>query len=61
MKTYQIEINGDNQSDIENALEEVIRLIRGGFDVGFDRNSTGSFSFTSNGEFEKPTNEDDGE
>lgn len=57
MKTFTIEVNGKSQADIENALEEVLRLIRGGFEVGFDHNSDGSFSFANKGEFEENESE----
>lgn len=40
-----IEIKGQETDDLQLALEEVMRLLDGGFTSGFDRNETGSYRF----------------
>jgi len=42
----EIDLQGKEESDIEFALEEVVRLIRAGFTSGANRNESGSFSFS---------------
>jgi len=41
-----IEITGQETDDLQLALEEVMRLLDGGFTSGFDRNETGSYRFS---------------
>jgi hypothetical protein len=45
--TFQITIRGENDPDIEDALEEVLRLIREGYTSGQGSNETGEFTFTT--------------
>ena len=45
-KTITITLRGNEDSDIERAFEEVVRLIDDGFTSGGDANTTGSFNFT---------------
>jgi len=40
-----IEVEGDTDSDIEIALEEVIAKVQEGYLSGFDSNESGSYSF----------------
>ena len=40
-----IQIEGETESDLEYALEEVTRLVREGYSHGFNSNDTGSFNF----------------
>jgi len=41
-----VEIEGQETDDLQLALEEVMRLLDGGFTSGFDRNETGSYRFS---------------
>lgn len=41
-----VEITGQETDDLKLALEEVMRLLDGGFTSGFDRNETGSYRFS---------------
>lgn len=41
-----IEITGQETDDLKLALEEVMRLLDGGFTSGFDHNETGSYRFS---------------
>lgn len=59
MKTFQIELSGNFEGDIEMALAEVARLIAEGYTSGFNSNDTGSFSFDSSGEYDEDETEDD--
>jgi hypothetical protein len=52
MKTFTIEITGQSETDIDNALAEVSRLIDSGMLSGHNSNDTGSFSFDSEGKYE---------
>jgi hypothetical protein len=40
-----VALEGNEIDDLRIALEEVLRLLDGGFTSGFNRNDTGSFSF----------------
>ncbi len=40
-----VALDGNEIDDLRMALEEVLRLLDGGFTSGFNRNDTGSFSF----------------
>lgn len=42
----ELELTGDEEGDIEQALDEAVRLIREGYTSGMDKNETGSFNFT---------------
>ena len=46
-----IVINGDTDGDIEQALDEVRKLIGEGNTTGFNSNESGSFHFKSDGEY----------
>lgn len=47
MKTHlAIQVYGNDEEDLQLALEEVTRLVSEGFTSGTDRNETGSFAFT---------------
>ena len=48
-KTYFIEISGQDEGDIEAAIDECKKKIMAGFSSGFDSNDTGSYSFESKG------------
>lgn len=52
MKTFTIEISGQSETDISNALEEVSRLIGSGLLSWDNANDTRSFSFESEGDYE---------
>jgi ethanolamine utilization microcompartment shell protein EutL len=52
MKNFEISISGNSQSEIENALREVLRLIEAGFCHGMNSNEDGEFSFSSDGQYE---------
>jgi len=52
MKTFEITIEGNSESEIENALREVLRLIEAGYLSGANSNDNGEFSFSSEGEYE---------
>lgn len=43
-------VEGESLADIEQGLEEVLRLIREEFTSGMNRNDTGSFNFQMTGE-----------
>ena len=43
----QLTVCGENDPDIEDALEEVLRLVREGFTSGQSSNETGEFTFTT--------------
>ncbi len=45
----KIEISGHQDGDLETALEEVLKKVRGGYTSGFDSNDTGSYSFEVTG------------
>ena len=40
-----VQIRGETESDLEYALEEVLRLVREGYNHGFNSNDTGEFNF----------------
>lgn len=44
-RTIEIELKGEKESDIEDAFQEVSRLIKEGYLVGQNSNETGSFTF----------------
>jgi hypothetical protein len=52
MKTFQITIEGKAENDIEDAIQEVSRLISGGYLAGVDSNESGRLSFDSSGDYE---------
>ena len=41
-----VQIEGQETEDLQNALNEVLRLVEDDFTSGFDRNETGSYRFT---------------
>jgi len=45
MKTLIVEIEGQDDGDLEIALEEVLSKVTEGYTSGFDRNETGNYSF----------------
>ena len=49
MLELKVEAKGQRYSDLEQALEETLRLVRGGFTSGFDSNNTGRYSFEITG------------
>ncbi len=53
MLTLTINIEGDGDSDLEYALEEVARLVRLGCTSGNNSNGTGNFNFDITGEAKK--------
>ena len=44
------DIQGNSESDLVDALRELIRLIDNGFTSGFNSNDDGKFSFDISGE-----------
>jgi len=52
--TGTIEFNGQSLSDVELAIDEAKRRILDEFRSGHDRNESGSFSFSVEGEAEEP-------
>jgi hypothetical protein len=50
-KTFTIEVYGQTQPDIENALAEVLRLVRRGMLMDAGEDDTGGFRFESSGEY----------
>jgi len=46
--TLQLTATAQQDSDLEDALEEVLRLVREGYTSGQGSNETGQFSFTVN-------------
>ena len=44
-KTITITLSGEDESDIELAFEEVVRVINEGYTNGFNENETGSYKF----------------
>lgn len=52
MKTFTITVEGKTESDIEVAIEEVLRLVKNGWS-GFNSNEDGSFEFSSEGDYEE--------
>jgi len=50
MQTLNVEIVGNSASDLELALEEVLKLVAEGNLAGFASNETGRFNFTISGE-----------
>lgn len=48
-KTYYIEVSGEDEGDIEAAIDECKKKMMAGFSSGFDSNDTGSYSFESIG------------
>ena len=46
--TLQLTATAQQDSDLEDALEEVLRLVREGYKSGQGSNETGQFSFTVN-------------
>lgn len=48
---FDISICGNQQEDVEMALEEVLRLIREGYHAGSNSNDEGDYRFTSSGEW----------
>ena len=40
-----VQIEGQETEDLQNALNEVLRLVEDDFTSGFDRNETGSYRF----------------
>lgn len=49
MMELNIEIEGAEESDLEMALEEVLRKVRQGYRSGFDSNDSGRFNFDVSG------------
>ena len=49
MLKLTVNAQGFGYSDLENALEETLRLVRDGFTSGFDSNNTGRYSFEITG------------
>lgn len=45
MKKLTVLVEGKKDHDLVDALNEVIRLIKGGFSSGLDSNEDGSYSF----------------
>jgi hypothetical protein len=43
-----IEIEGDTRDDMDTALQEVFRLIKDGYTLGWDANETSRFQFSAN-------------
>ena len=41
-----VQIEGQETDDLQNALNEVLRLVEDDFTAGYDRNETGSYRFT---------------
>jgi hypothetical protein len=52
-KEFTITVSGETQSDIEAALEEVLKLVREGYLSGVDSNESGEYSFDSTGEYKE--------
>lgn len=52
MRIAVINIEGKTDSDIELALEEILRLIKKDFTSGLDINDSGSFDYGIRGEEE---------
>lgn len=52
MKTYNITVEGKTESDIEIAIEEVLRLVKQGYFSGSNSNDSGSHNFSSEGDYE---------
>lgn len=52
-KEFTVTVSGDTESDVELALEEVLRLIKEGYLSGQNSNENGEYSFTSTGEYER--------
>lgn len=52
-KEFTITVTGESQSDVEIALEEVLRLVREGYLHGHNSNETGEFFLESTGEYEE--------
>lgn len=44
-KTLTVKIEGQDDGDLEIAIEEVLGKVREGYTSGFDRNETGNYSF----------------
>jgi len=57
MKNFKIEISGKTQSDIEIAIQEVLRLVAQGYLSGRNGNDDGDFSFESSGDYEETEND----
>lgn len=58
----EIELTGNTESDLEDALEEAFRRIKDGNVVGHDSNDSGSFYFSSTTEGEpEPEADEDGD
>lgn len=53
MKEFSITVTGESQSDVEIALEEVLRLVKEGYLSGHDKNETGEYFFDSTGKYEE--------
>jgi hypothetical protein len=49
MLELTVNAKGLDAGDLEQALEETLRLVRGGFTSGFDSNDTGRYSFEITG------------
>lgn len=58
----EIELTGNTEADLEDALEEALRRIKDGNVTGHDSNDTGSFYFSSTTEGEpEPDSDEDAE
>jgi len=58
MKEFTITVTGEDQGDIEIALEEVLRLVKEGYLRGAAGHENGTYSFNSTGEyFEEEVND----
>lgn len=59
-KTITIKLGGETDEDLDDAFQEVSRLLKDGFRSGFDANDFSRFSFeveNTEDESEKPTRE----
>jgi hypothetical protein len=54
-----IKINGETMGDVESAIQEATRKITQGYLIGADRNETGNYSFSVDGEESEPDGDDD--
>jgi hypothetical protein len=55
MLKVTITLEGKQDSDIENALNEVKRLLSEGYKSGFNKNESSNFNFSTEGEEEEST------
>lgn len=44
-RTITINLSGQTEADVEDAFEEAVERLKGGFTSGHDSNETSSFSF----------------